>query len=658
MFWVAGFLLIWAPGYLLALALRRPLREPPGVQLAIEIATGLAFWPLLLLTTSTAGISWNAAAGRATAAVVIGAALSVAAARSLRRTRLIRKVRVALPLGALTAAAVLIRWSHIRDLAFPPWVDALHHGMIVRLIAAEGAIPRTLEPFVEGGAFYYHWGYHATLSWLIWLLGIDTATALPRLMLDYGQMLNAATAVTMYAAGRVLLKSREGGLIAAALACFVSLYPAYYLSWGRYTHLAGTLILPPLLIVLWRLGSSRQPLRAGVLAVVLAAGLALVHVRVAFFAAVFMLVLAAVTAARRDWTSVRRWLLAGLVTAVVVLPWFWHVATNRYVREFVTPARTATPDIHQAVPLDILWSKHNRELLAVATCGLSGMAGLLEMPPAGRIASGVWWLLLIWASRFPARDARARRLSPWRSVALLAAFCAAMLALLFIRLPWIDLTRFASVSSAAITLFMPLSLAGAALITWFVHRTIPSRLGPRAAGVIALGLTIYGASNMVDIVNPVTRLADHRDARALSWIDTRLPANAKFAVDARPWMTPSWIGVDGGYWIGVATKAESILPPSIYAWSLPPARVEEINRRLMLWADRDPRALDQLRADGVTHVYVRARPGAKGCASLIGDDRLQLQYRDAGVCIFALAPVAAPAGGHAETERAANAAAR
>jgi hypothetical protein len=614
--WVAGLVLLWAPGFLLTEGLRLFRGEDRVVRFAIDVALGLTIWPLVFLWTSALHLPWTPAAMRAIGGAVIVAALILLAVRAPRArwSRLRPAVRGVALVALLAAGAAALRIHDIRGLAFPPWVDGVHHVMIIRLLLDGGVVPATADPYIPGGAFFYHWGFHLPAAMAAAMTGNTAPPDVPPFLLQYGQLLNALTFVTMYAAGRVLLRSREAGIFTAVLVSFVSYFPAFYVSWGRYTHLAGTLVLPPLLIVLWRLATRRR--RGALLAVaaILAAGLALIHVRVSFFALAFAVVLAGVGAGfsrpharpaeAGRYTPLLRWAVAALIAGILISPWVVRLANEPRVAELAQgPAGT---------PLYLIGANHNRELLSLATCGFTGMAGWFSMPLTGRIASAAWCLLVI------AVSIRARRAVPWRPLLLIAAWCG----LIFVGL---KATRFASLDSAVITLFMPLSIAGAALITYVVRRV------PAVATVLAIAIAAGGASMLTEIVNPITVFADAADLRALRWIARNAPPTALFAVEARPWISPAWVGVDGGYWIGVATGRRSILPPLLYGWSLPPDEIMRIDTLLAAWSAR---RWDALRAAGVTHVY----SGSMRRASLLGDPHLRPIYRDGGAVVYELVP--------------------
>lgn len=616
--WLVTFLFSWASGFAVSRGLR--IRFPdPLVRVAVQIGLGLSIWPVVFLITTKLGIAWTPTAMFAAVyATLAGAAVLLA-------LRLPRRLRPAVPLlttfALLAILACAVRVIHIRGLAFPPWVDGVHHAMIVRLLLEQGVVPAGADPYIPGAGFYYHWGFHVPAAFVA---AATRATEMPTFLLQYGQALNALTLLMVYAAGRVLLRSREGGLFAAALATFVSYYPAYYLSWGRYTHLAGTLVLPPLAIALWK---ARNSWRWTFAAAILAAGLALIHVRIALFALAFAVVMLFATLFA---TSIRaplvRWSVAAVLAGLVTAPWLVPLARNPHVGEIVTPAAKSE------LPMHLVGSLHNRELLAIATAGVTGMAGWLAMPVAGRVVSAAWWLLIVFVSRRPPRSARARRRLPWGALALIGGWVLILGVTLYWRPIGLDLTSLASLDSAIITMFLPLSIAGAALLS-FVFSRIAPRLRERSAFALVVVISLAGAWLVRDVVNRQTVFTEPSDLRALRWIDANVRKDAFFAVEGRPWMAPAWVGVDGGYWIAMTTGHRTTLPPLLYAWSLPRTEVHRINTLLERWRATD---VDAIRGAGVTHIYSGPRAKEEKRRILLADPRLRLLHRDGNALVLEL----------------------
>jgi len=593
--WLAGALLLWLPG---AAAGRLLLCErDPFVRLAMQFAIGIAFWPLLLLWTSAAGWHWSPIGVR-----IVVAVLGTAALLQLRRGRV--RGRFAMTYALLFAADVVSRVLQSRELVFPAWVDSVHHAMIIRLLLVHGRIPATLDPWIPNGQFYYHWGYHALVAFVSWLLGFTTPARLPMVMLAFGQLLNALTFVMVYAGGRVLFRSRQAGLAAATFATTASMFPAFYVSWGRYTQLTGLLLLPPLLIALWRL-AARPRFRELLLAAVLASGLVLIHVRVAFFAAIAAAVLWAAA-----WMSGRRtfivaWTGAAAAAAALSAPWLVHLLTNRHVAQFVRPAALRAGSIEAALPLtDVIVRGDPLPWIAIASAVL---------------------LMLTMVVR--------KRGVPWSPMIFIGAVTAAVAAALQIRLAGVVFARLASNASAEIALFLPLALAAGGALAAAARCLLPRRAVPVAITAVLLASSAAGLVVLRDIVVPQTVLADADDAAAMQWIRGQTPVDARFAVNARRWMGDVFMGTDGGYWIPLMTGRAAIVPPALYAWTLPADKVAAINRVIEAWSDRFA-----LADPTIDYIYTnRTRDGGRW-KTIAALPSTRLVYARGAVRIFSMAP--------------------
>jgi hypothetical protein len=600
--WLTGFALLWAPGFLISRLLG------PRPALPIQLAIGLSFWPLLLLWSSTAGIRLSTVSVRGIFLLIAFAAIAALIRRGRFTWRHLRRSR-AIALSLLLVVFVLTvatRVSHIRELVLPAWVDSVHHTAIVRMIVERGQLPDTYDPLIPQGVPYYHWGYHATVAFLVWLFGDLDPFAIAGVVLHFGQLLNALTVLFVYTAGRALFRSWRAGLIATILAGLVSYFPAYYVSWGRYTHLAGVLLLLAFGPALWRLALRRR-LSELVPVALIASGLILIHVRIAFFALTFALCLAMLVMLRRKPQALLWWSGAALIALVLVCPWLWELSQIEQVTGMIAPGEM---DSEWRTPPEIrashLWIPRNRELLSLATGGLTGLLGWSQQPIGLRIASGVLWLLVLVCAERTARK-RKRVRSPWQGFAILAGWVGLTALLLNLDALGFPPLQFASNTAAVISLFIPLALAGGGLTAWILACLTPRRWLPASTALFALVLGVAGASGMRNIVNPATVLAGPEDLEALRWIRANVPPSARFAIRAKPWLNESWIGLDGGYWITVLADRNSILPPAIYNWASPRPLVQRINSlneaysrshlftsaELVQWAD----------AAGVTHFY-------------------------------------------------------
>jgi len=648
--WLGAFLLCWSPGLLLGRLAR--LRSHPDwlVLLAIQLGIGMAFWPVLLLWTSTLGWRWTPALAQGVAILVgvggIVALMAAPRARWQQRQHRLRRQGLWLTFFAciFTLTAVL-RILHVRGLALPPWVDPVHHTMIVQLLVTQGKVPTTFAPIIPDSVFNYHWGYHALVAWLAWLLRAPDAFALADIVLVVGQWLNALTALMLYAGARVLFASRRAGLLAAALVGTVSWLPAYYLTWGRYTHLTGLLLLIPLVVLLWRL-RARPTAGDWLLSTLLIAGLALVHVRVAYLGALLLALPGGWDLVRGRWRTPLWWAGAALAAVILTLPWWIALLQSSWVRQFlaVNNDHAAFWASYNEVDWGLVWAPRNAWLIGITTVGLSALLGWHDADLASRLLGAAWLLLVItsvgWVFvRRRCRPPTRRTWGGWLLLVLWVALAAMLMQLDRVGLPPI---RIAQLNAGIITLFVPLCLAAAGLLAWASGVWAPPRLALFVSGGLALALAIWGASGMRTVINAATILATPADRAALAWVSQNTPRDAKFAVAVWPWLGNVYAGSDGGYWIPVLTGRASIMPPALYATSISPAELARRNQFLKEWSTvtslDDPAVRQRLRAEGVTHLYLGARAGPLRAAALLGSPFVTLLYQQDGVSIYALLP--------------------
>ena len=494
---------------------------------------------------------------------------------------------------------------------------------------------------MPGGALTYHWGFHAAAAWLAWLLGTTDAFAIADLVLQVGQIVNVLAVLMLYAAARVLFASRRAGLLAAVSAACITWFPAYFVTWGRYTHLAGVLLLLAALIGLWQL---RHHLRwgHGAQAAILIAGLALVHVRLAFFGGVAVAILVLLLAAQRAWRVLAAWAASAAVALLLTLPWWLRLLQFPAARGLAAAA-PADAGWRAVSTLDwnLIWAPRGVLSLAGATGGLSSLlpapSGAQGLPLLGFFLLAGAGGLAAWSWRRP----RLRRLTQetWLRWLLVWVWVAALAMLLQLDRLGLPPLRISHVNAGAMTLFVPVALAGGGLLAWALGLLAPPNLRPILQELWFWSWASGGARH--DEHRQPRCHSGHRRRPGRTGMDSReTPASARFAVNAWAWTPGTYAGSDGGYWIPVLADRASILPPLLYSTTLPPAAVDAANDIL---ADLDgatnldsPALQAQLRAAGVTHLYLGARGGSLRADELDTRAYAKLLYRQDGVSIYAL----------------------
>ena len=497
-----------------------------------------------------------------------------------------------------------VRLLAVRDLNIPPWVDASRHALITAVMMENGRTLKNYAPYLTIDRFPYHFGFH-TISASLMLMG---NWRLEQLLLNLGQLLNALVPLTLYAATWLMTRRRNTALIAAFLAAIPFFFPGYYATWGRFTQLTGVLILPVLLAFTWLLlRGARRWRRLWHLAVLLAGGLFLVHLRVFVFYVPFAFVVWLMS-----WGRHGRYLLATAVGAfLLILPRLLYLQS---VTEPVKAISYNLPGYNQ-FPTGYYQAGWDRYFIWLAG------------------------LLLLWAAW------QALRKRAWAFLPLaMAAWTLLLLFMLSGDYLGLPSTSLVNLNSMYITLFVPLAIFSGVTLDQLWRRLGRQRrplqaVGYFAAGMAATLLLIFGIRQQISILNPNTILARPPDLAGLEWLDANLPPDALVAVNSWLWLGNTYAGADGGAWIVPLTRRQATTPPADYVYNRQmAAQVNQFNKEAEAITDwSDPAAAVWLYKQGVSHIFIGAKGGFMDPAALARNPNLQMMYGEDGVFIFEVA---------------------
>jgi hypothetical protein len=508
-------------------------------------------------------------------------------------------------LVAVLGIGLAVRLVAVRDLVLPAWVDSPQHYLISRMMAESGRVPSGYRPWMPVDTFWYHFGYHALTASLHQMSGLP----IERLMLVGGQILNGLAPLSVYAGTTLLTRRRRAGLLGAFFVALPSLFPAYYVAWGRYTQLCGLLVLPPLLGLVYRLfdrageGLTGSPRRVGLWCGLVFGGLFLVHARVWVYGAIW-LVVAALSAGR----ALRVFLgVAGLAVACA-LPWWVRVGRLVLLPMAGRMGGGVGSSGYNDVPWGYLTFGWERFWLTLAALGL---------------------LWAVWRRQ--------------RSVVTLGGWVAAVFA--FLNLESLGLPTFWLLNNNTwlISLFVPVAaMAGWALDDWW--RRLPTHSVGRAVGVGAMTAGfiwsgLFGLQQGAGVVTEQTTLAGADDLALIGRAQAYLPPDALVAVNAWPWLgANAWAGSDGGYWLMPLTGIPTTMPPIGYNMEVEHRdRVNAFNQRLAEVVDWEAaESLALLRDQGVTHIFIGERGGTLRPERLLGSPYCELLDRQGGAWLFAV----------------------
>jgi hypothetical protein len=633
-------LLLFGPGYLLERALavfaERSLALRPAIWLGLSLsivalmyqwttAFGLSLAPAALYALAAScglGVIWRVLRGttddrRPTTAPVIGRWSVVGG-------------RWSFALLAILALTFWTRFYQIKDLALPAWVDSVHHALMIRVAAERGQAPYSLRPYLPVDQLPYHWGYHVFAAAVMRLSGMP----LGETMLWTGQVLNALQMLAVAALAAFLWRRPLAGVVAGLVVGLLSIMPAYYVSWGRYTQLTGLLLLPPLMIA-WRAGLHAPSRGRFVCVAVLLAGLSLIHFRILVFALAFMAVSGAIWAFQAGWMRLRSrfWYVTGAAALALALaaPWLWVIAVRTLLPAVARPQNLVAEAGYNGLTAGLLWAGHNRWLIALA------------------LAAALWGVLR--RSRVAAEQVG------W--VAALALLANPAL----VGLPY---TWLITNDVVVISLFIPVGvlLGGGAcvLMTWLESRlgtaggttdkqtstqadlarpTSPITLsrGLLVAQVMVIGaLALWGAWDMRSVINPDTVLATQADVAAIAWADANTPADARFLVNAAPWLNIQR-GADGGWWLLPLAGRWVSVPPILYIYGPPDyaREIGELNKSIVSFRQgQEQQIYDLIDRERISYIYLGARPGPLSAAVFANNGAYEKVYQRDGVTILAV----------------------
>lgn len=623
---------VWLPGRLLLRLSHLDQNLDWGERSAIAVGLSLSLVPLWMLWTSLINLPWGGISVKIfcllLALIYIFLLFWPKSTRVSWATAQVSWPMIAL--GLVFAISLAVRLAMVRDLAGPAWVDSVHHALITRLILTEGGLPDTYAPFLQVSTINYHTGFHSLLAAFIWLTGLQIEQG----MLILGQILNALAVLAVYLLAKNFTKSQLAGVFAGLIVGLFTPMPAYYTSWGRYTQLAGLLILPAawwfIQYLLDSAISSEMPSSGGadtgfrkslifiLLGGIALAGVMLVHYRVLAFLITLILAYLLVNLSRTAfrpnfkitaWQSLLALAAIGILAALLTLPW-WPETLRTFVQPVASVRGTARAFA------DFSWSYLNTALgkYVLALAGLGLLWSFVQKRWFGLV-------LVIW-------------------VALM--FFLANLGVF--HLPGANMINNTSV---AITLFIPAAILSGYLLGWVVEgweKLVPAAWKPSYWAVICLvsmTLSFLGALALMPILNPATLLIRQADLPAIGWIKENIPEDETILINPFLWGYGLYAGSDGGYWISPLAERNTMPPAALYNYDFSGDEGRQISAdtQKILELAADPGQLHAfLLKKNIRFVYTGVRGGPLSPASLSDSLQFEQIYSKDGVSIFAVLP--------------------
>ena len=375
-----------------------------------------------------------------------------------------------------------------------------------------------------------------------------------------------------------------------------------------------------------------------VISVFLLAGAVLIHIRTFFFALCLIGILLICLLAKRQWSAVFRWVIAGGVSICLVAPWLCFLLSHEKANKLLF-SLVEIPSIN-AGQVSLFWVPGTESLLLIASGGLSSF---LQPHKSSNVFIGATAAWLSCCVAVVLQRYKKRHLLPSISLhpyTLLIGWCLVIIIILVLPLMGLQGIGFITIDSAIISFFVPLTLFAGGVFAGITGHLAPSFANQSVTITLLLIIGVWGASDMQRIINPATTFVTESDITAIHWIKDNLPENAKFASSVYLWQGATYAGNDGGYWIPVLTGRLSVLPPLIYTTVLSRNQAIEINQVLDRWSKTSsidsPDVRKWLKQYNVTYLYLVMGKGQLQPQTLFGKNYVELVYYKDDVYIYHL----------------------
>ncbi len=588
---VAGLLFL-LPGLALLLWLIPDLEEDWFGWLALSAGLSLSTFPLLLLWARAIG---NLHIGPLVLWAILGVSILLIAWRLRSRPPILLALQrtprgLSLLLILLAGSVIGLRLWTIRGLNIPLWGDSYQHTMMAQLIVDNGGLFDSWLPYAPLKTFTYHYGFHTTVAFFHWLTGME----MPRAVLVVGQLLNSLAAFTIYPLAVRLTGNRWVGLIAVLTAAVLSPMPGFYVNWGRYTQLAGQVILPVALWFTWEMVDYPYlDWRRLTLAALAVAGLALTHYRVILFYVAILpgwwLVYCLFDRERRSgWLGgLGRLALLATLAFLAISPWIAHTVSSRLAQQQITVAV-------QGHKSNFIRNEYNK---------FPDVRNFVPLPMLG--ATGVGFLLSLIHRR--------------RTGLFIALWISSLLLLANPYLLHVPGTGIANNFSVFISLYLPASImVGFGVVAVVRHGQRYWKGAPWIMAVMLVAASLWAARAHARMVAPSFVMVTPEDERAMEWIRANTPPDAKFLVNGFfAYGGSSVVGADAGWWIPLLAGRENTTPPLTYVSETPiapdyPRQVRDLVAQIQATDLSAPDGLGLLKQQGISHIYIGQNEGRVG----------------------------------------------
>jgi uncharacterized membrane protein len=284
-------------------------------------------------------------------------------------------------------------------------------------------------------------------------------------------------------------------------------------------------------------------------------------------------------------TSLGRLALLGGLALLVISPWLAHAVSSRMARQQVNIAARGRGD-------DFIRNEYNR---------FHNIRNFMPTPMLGAI--GVGFLFSLFRKR---------------SLAFFVGLWVGFLFLLanpyLLNLPG---TGVVNNFAVYISIYIPGAImVGYGVVTVVQYGRRYWKGLPWLFGLLVVGISLWAARIHANMVDPTQfMLVTPTDERAMAWIRTNTPPDAKFLINGIfAYGGSSVVGADAGWWIPVLAGRENTIPPLTYVSEMPFSpgygrQVHDLMAQLQTQNLSTPEGLELLGQNGITYIYVGQKEG-------------------------------------------------
>jgi hypothetical protein len=549
---ISSIIVFFLPGYFIYNIFLKNLKLDIFQSLIISMGLSLSFIPLITYFFTLIGIKLNSFLIIALMVIfIIGILLKYKKDYKLNKDDLLTSkgskyglkkwdISPYFILIAILIISLVVRFIQVKDILVAPGSDSYHHTLIAQLIVENGGIPTSYLPYAPLASFTYHFGFHSLVAFFYWISGISII----KLVIFTAQILNAFALLSVFIFVDRLFKDKKMALLSSLTVGLISIFPAYYLNWGRFTQLTGMVILPiALLLVIESIKMEKRDLKVLFISGLLTSGLFLSHYRIiiAFFSFILLYFLYGIYQNRHNRKAVQenliRYIVIAIIALVLLLPWFIHLMKEPQIITTANNSKASASAFSIERIGDAINYYSNLPLLFLSIGGI--LLGLFKRNK--NIILITSWVLILIAFSNP----------------------------FWMKLPGSGLLDFVTVVTI---LYFPVAVISSYFFIYLLQRFKISSSHNLLIFSICLAILVpFFAINMIGTFSPDSVYVRSGDLNAMNWIKANTEGNATFLIDAYSFdFLPEYItGIDGGYWIPIIAKRNVTIPPMTYLLEKP-----------------------------------------------------------------------------------------